>query len=419
MEVVVEKCCGLDVHQASVVACLILTEPGGRGRKQTRTFGATMSELELLCAWLSEFGCTHVAMESTGVYWMPVYQVLEGHFELVVGNASHIKAVPGRKTDVKDAEWLADLVRHGLIRKSFVPPRWQRELRELIRFRRKLVEQRTTEQNRLMKVLEISNVKLSSVVSDVFGVSGRTMVRALIEGKSSAEEVARLARGSLRKKEAALASALRGLVDTQQRFLLQLQLDRVERMEKDLEAVDEKIDATVAPYHEVIARLKQLPGVERVTALTFLAEAGPDMSVFPTANHLAAWAGLCPGNNESAGKRKSQRKRSGNVHLATALIQAAIAASRKKGTYFKEKFWRLKARRGSKRAAVAIARHIIIAAYHMLLKAVDFTDLGSSYLDRIDSAAVRRRLVKRLEASGCKVTLELPRAPEACDAAPA
>lgn len=419
MEVVVEKCCGLDVHQASVVACVILSDAGTRGRKQTRTFGATMGELEALRAWLREIGCTHVAMESTGVYWMPVYQVLEGHFEIVVGNASHIKAVPGRKTDVKDAEWLADLVRHGLIRKSFVPPKWQRELRELVRFRRKLVEQRTTEQNRLMKVLEISNVKLSSVVSDVFGVSGRAMVRALIEGKASAEEVARLARGSLRKKEAALASALRGQVDTQQRFLLQLQLDRVERMEKDLEAVDEKIDATIAPHGKVIERLKQLPGVERVTAVTFLAEAGPDMSVFPTANHLAAWAGLCPGNNESAGKRKSQRKRSGNVHLATALIQAAIAASRKKGTYFKEKFWRLKARRGSKRAAVAIARHIIIAAYHMLQKAMDFTDLGSTYLDRIDSAAVRRRLVKRLEASGCKVTIVLPSAPEVCDAAPA
>lgn len=407
MEAIVEACCGLDVHQATVVACVLIGTADVRPKKKTQTFGTTTKELEQLRAWLTEHGCTHVGMESTGVYWMPVYALLEGHFELVVGNAAHIANVPGRKTDVKDAEWIADLLRHGLIRKSFVPPKWQRALRELVRYRRKLIESATSERNRLQRVLETCNIKLASVASDVFGVSGRAMLRALVEGHATPEAMASLARGGLRKKVDRLVLALEGQLEEQHRFLIGLQLSRVERIEADIQQVDDRIDAALEPHAEVMRRLAQVPGVDRAVAMTIIAELGVDMSVFPTAGHAAAWAGVCPGNNESGGRRRTQGARRGNVHLCTALVQAAMCAARKKGCYLKERFWRLAARRGKKRAAVAVAHSILVAAYHMLRDAADYKDLGPTYLDTLAKSDTKRRLVRRLEGMGYKVSCEV------------
>ena len=408
MEAIVERCkrcIGLDVHQATVVACLLVGPATGRARKEIRTFGTTTTELEELRAWLKEEGCTHAAMESTGVYWMPVYAVLEEHVQLVVGNAAHIKNVPGRKTDVKDAEWIANLLRHGLIRKSFVPPKWQRAMRDLVRYRRKLVESQSAERNRLIRLLETCNIKLATVASDVFGVSGRAMLRALIEGTSSPQQMAELARGSLRRKLEPLARALNGKLDEHHRFLLRLQLERVERIETDIAKVDVEIDAAVARHSESYQRLIQIPGIDRVAAVTVIAELGTDMTVFPSAKHAAAWAGVSPGNSESAGKRLQRGKRRGNVHLCTALVQAALCAARKKGSYLKERFWRLKARRGPKRAAVAVAHNLLVIAYHMLRDNLDYKDLGPDHCDRIAKRSTQRRLVKKLEALGYSVSL--------------
>jgi transposase len=406
MEAIVERSCGLDVHQASVVACLITGRANERPRRTVRTFGTTTAELEELRGWLVEQDCTHVGMESTGVYWMPVFAVLEGYFDLVVGNATHIRNVPGRKTDVKDSEWIADLVRHGLIRKSFIPPKWQRALRDLVRYRRKLIESATAERNRLMRLLETCNVKLSSVASDVFGVSGRAMLRALIEGKATPEEMARLARGVLRKKADRLVLALRGRLEEHHRFLLQVQLDRVERIESDVSLIDGRIDQAIAPHRSTFDLLVTIPGVDRAAAITLIAELGTDMTIFPTARQAAAWAGVCPGNNESAGKRHGHAKRRGNAHLCSALVQAAFGASQKKGSYLRERFWRLAARRGKKRAAMAVAHSILVAAYEMILRAVPFKDLGASYLDRLLEVTVKKRLVRRLEGLGYRVTIE-------------
>jgi len=404
MDAIVEVSCGLDVHQATVVACLLVGRPGRRIERTTRTFGTKTAELEELREWLLASGCTCVGMESTGIYWVPVYTVLEGSFQLIVGNAAHIKNVPGRKTDVKDAEWIADLVRHGLIRPSFVPPKWQRRLRDLVRYRRKLVEAQAAERNRLMRLLETCNIKLASVASDVFGVSGRHMLRALIEGKSTPEEMAQLARGALRKKTDLLTLALHGRLEEHHRFLLHVQLARVEGIEADIAVLDERIEAELAPHKEARDRLMQIPGVDRVVAATMVAELGTDMTVFPTDAHAAAWAGVAPGNRESAGKRQPQGKRRGNVHLCSALVQAAMAASKKKNSYLKERFWKLRARCGPKPAAVAVAHSILIAAYHMLARKTDYKDLGGDYLDRVAGQRAARRLIKRVESLGYKVT---------------
>jgi transposase len=406
MEAIVERCCGLDVHQASVVACLLVGSPDRKPRKEVRTFGTMTADLIRMRDWLQAEGCTHVGMESTGVYWMPVYTVLEGQFDLIVGNATHIKQVPGRKTDVKDSEWLAELLRHGLIRRSFVPPKPLRELRELLRYRRKLIESVTSERNRMLKLLETANIKLATVAADVFGVSGRRMLRALVEGQQAPAQMAELAKGKLRKKLAELARALDGRVEEHHRFLLAMQLERLEQVETTIAQLDERIDQKLVPYAKEHALLTQIPGVDRVGAAVLIAELGIDMSVFPSVRHAAAWAGVCPGNNESAGKRKAQLSRKGNIHLTTALVQAAVAASRTKGTYLKEKYWRLKARRGPMRAALAIAHKILIAAYHMLSRGVGYHDLGSAHLDHVSAKATKRNLVKRLERLGYHVTLQ-------------
>ncbi len=406
MEAIVESCCGLDVHQATVVACILVGKPDRKPRKEVRTFGTVTAELIRMREWLQAEGCTHVGMESTGVYWMPVYTILEGAFELIIGNATHIKQVPGRKTDVKDSEWIADLLRHGLIRRSFVPPKPLRELRELLRFRRKLIESTTCERNRMLKLLETANIKLATVVSDVFGVSGRRMLRALLDGQRTPSQMADLAKGSMRKKMIQLTAALDGRVEEHHRFLLEMQLERLEQVETTIERLDRRIDEKLVPYREQHVRLMQIPGIDRVGAAVLIAELGVDMSVFPSVRHCAAWAGVCPGNNESAGKRKGHPSRKGNVHLTTALVQAAVAASRAKGTYLKEKYWRLKARRGPMRAAMAIAHKILIAAYHMLSRAVDYKDLGTAFLDQASAAITKRGLVKRLERLGYLVSLQ-------------
>ena len=409
MEAVVECCAGLDVHQGSVVVCVLLGATGRKPRKEVRTFATATADLVALRDWLAGLGVTHVGMESTGVYWKPVYAILEGRFELIVGNAHHIKAVPGRKTDVRDAEWIADLVRHGLVRASFVPPPAIRELRDLVRLRRSLSEGLTTERNRTLKLLETANVKLASVASEVFGVSGLAMLRALVENAATPEQMADLARGKLRRKLAPLARALEGRLTEHHRFVLALHLRRMAAIEDDLAALDARIEARMEPFRAQRALLRQIPGVDDRVAATIIAEIGVDMSVFGNAMRLASWAGVCPGNHESAGRQRKGTTRRGNVHLKTALVTAAIGASRRKGSYYKDKYHRLKARRGYLRAAVAIAHKILVAAYHMLASGAPFRDLGESYLDQQARRRTTANLVRRLNGLGYDVMLQ-PRA---------
>lgn len=406
MQTLVERGCGLDVHQATVVACQLIVLKNGRVQKQVRTFGTTTRELMGLREWLLSESCTHVAMESTGVYWKPIYAILEGAFEIVVANAQHVKKVPGRKTDVKDAEWIADLLCHGLLRPSFVPPSPIRELRDLTRYRRKLVESRTAERNRLLKLLETANIKLASVATDVFGVSGLLMLHALVEGKATAQEMAELAKKQLRKKIPELELALEGKVEEHHRFLLRVQLRRLQTVEEDLGILEQRIQEKLKPYAAQFTLLQEIPGIDETLAAAIIAELGVDMGVFENVSQLSSWAGVCPGNNESAGKRRSSRIPKGNVYLKTALVEAANSAAKAKGTYLRDKFYRLKARRGYKRAAVAVGHKILVAIYHMLSHQVCYNELGDVYLDNQKKHHVTRNLVNRLERLGYAVTLQ-------------
>jgi transposase len=412
MHPVIERCCGLDVHQASVVACILIQE-GRTVRKEIRTFKTMTCDLEALRDWLTAQGVTHVAMESTGVYWKPVHAILYGFFELIVANAHHIRHVPGRKTDVKDAEWIAELVRHGLLTASFVPPPAIAELRDLTRYRRKLVETQATERNRTLKLLESANIKLSAVATDVFGVSGMAMLKALIAGDAAPADIADLAKGRLRRKLEPLAQALAGRLTETHRFLLKLQVNRLEEMERDILALDHLIAEKAKPYSRQIGLLIQIPGVDRQIAVVIIADPkgsaskmGVDLSHWPTAQKLAAWAGVCPGNYESAGKARSGRTRKGNLYLKSALFLAATTAARTKGSYLKDKYHRLKARRGAKRAGMAIAHKILMTAYHMLTNGTDYSELGEAYLDKLAEQRITRGLVHRLTNLGYKVTLE-------------
>jgi transposase len=406
MQTLVERGCGLDVHQATVVACLLIVLKNGRVQKQVRTFGTTTRELMGLREWLLSESCTYVAMESTGVYWKPIYAILEGAFEIVVANAQHVKKVPGRKTDVKDAEWIADLLCHGLLRPSFVPPSPIRELRDLTRYRRKLVESRTAERNRLLKLLETANIKLASVATDVFGVSGLLMLHALVEGKATAQEMAELAKKQLRKRIPELELALEGKVEEHHRFLLRVQLRRLRTVEEDLGILEQRIQEKLKPYAAQFTLLQEIPGIDETLAAAIIAELGVDMGVFESVSQLSSWAGVCPGNNESAGKRRSSRIPKGNVYLKTALVEAANSAAKAKGTYLRDKFYRLKARRGYKRAAVAVGHKILVAIYHMLSHQVCYNELGDVYLDNLNKHHVTRNLVNRLERLGYAVTLQ-------------
>lgn len=406
MEAIIERVCGLDVHQAMVVACVLLGRGDEKPRKEIRTFRTVTRELIELREWLQELGCTHVGMESTGVYWKPVHALLEDQFEVIIGNAHHIKNVPGRKTDVKDAEWIADLIRHGLIRASFVPPKPIRVLRDVTRFRKKVVQSRATERNRLLKLLETANIKLSTFLTDVFGASGMAMLRALLKGELGLADIAKLAKGRLRNKLADIELALEGRVEEHHLFILRMQLERLEQADAQVLALDEQIDKLLEPYREEAALLAGIHGFNRVAIPAVIAEMGVDMAAFHSEAHLASWAGVCPGNHESAGKRKRGTKRIGNVHLTTALVEAAQAAVRKKGSYLKSKFHRLKARRGYKRAIVAIAHKLLIAAYHVLSRRTTYQDLGDSYLDRLSKHRTTASLVRRLESLGYTVKLE-------------
>jgi transposase len=360
--------------------------------------------------WLIAEGCTHVAMESTGPYWVPVYGVLEQArgFELVVGNAQHMRNVPGRKTDMKDSEWIATLLRHGLIRKSFVPGKPFRDLRDLVRYHRGLVDAVSAERNRLLKLLETANIKLACVATDVFGVSGRRMLKALLKGDSTPEAMAEMAKGRLRHKRDLLELALQGSLDEHHRRLLEMQLQRIERTEQDVQAIDLEIEARLEPDRVQHELLMQIPGVEWLVAAVIIAELGVDMSVFPTVRHASAWAGVCPGNNQSGGKSKPANVRKGNVYLKTALIQAALGAVRTGGSYYKNKYFRLKARRGTKRAAMAIAHKILIAVYHVLSTGTSYKELGEMYLDRRNRRAVASGLIHRLRRMGYTVQITEP-----------
>ncbi len=406
MDIVHERCCGLDVHKRTVVACVIIPGPNRIPAKQIRTFGTMTRDVLQLADWLGELHVTHVAMESTGSYWKPVWNLLEHSFELLLVNAQHMKAVPGRKTDAKDCEWIADLLRHGLLRASFVPDRFQRELRELTRYRRSLVEERTAEINRLQKTLEGANVKLASVASNVVGKSARAMIELLLAGSMDVARMAQLARGKLRLKIPQLEQALAGEVGPHQRFLIAQQLAHIDFLDDAIEQANAEIHERMRPYEEELNRLDTIPGVGRKAAEEIIAQIGVDMSRFPTHRHLASWAGMCPGNNESAGKQKSGKTRKGNTALRAILTEVAQAAARTRGTYLAAQYHRLTPRRGKKKATVAVGHSILVIAYHLLRERSPYQDLGVHYFDQRDRVALERRLVKRLESLGNRVTLE-------------
>lgn len=406
MDVLVEHACGLDVHQASLAATVLVGRAGQRVTRHRRTFGTLRRDLAALAAWLDEHQVTHVGMEATGVYWLPVYAALEGRFTLVVANAHHVKNVPGRKTDQNDADWLADLVRHGLIRPSFVPDPPQRTLRVLTRQRRTVIESLTRARNQVLKLLESADVKLACVLSDVFGVSGTLMLRALVEGRLSPAAMAALARGQLRQKQGAIAAALEGELSDEMRLVLRLHVEHLEFLERQRAELEAVLEEHLAPHQELIARLCQIPGVDRTAAAVILAEIGPHVRAFADAHRLAAWAGLCPGNRQSGGRVHKSRVRQGNVHLKTALVQAAMAASHRNGSYLQAKYRRLKGRLGPKRAAVAVAHKILIAIYAMLARGVAYRDLGAAYLDQRTRTKTAASLVRRLKALGYVVTLQ-------------
>jgi transposase len=395
-----------------VVAC-VRRAGAKKVQQHTRTFGTTTGELLALADWLTEHAVTHVAMESTGVYWKPVWNLLEEQFEILLVNAQHIKQVPGRKTDVKDAEWIAQLLQHGLLRGSFVPCTPQRELRELTRQRRQLIQARASVANRIQKVLEDANIKLGSVATDVLGVSGRDMLQAIIAGQDDPKVLAELARRRLRAKIPQLQLALRGRVTDHHRFLLRLLLDEVTHLEGLIARLSVRLQEVMpAPFVEAVQRLATIPGIDERAAENILAEIGIDMDQFPGAGHLASWTGMCSGNQQSAGKRQSGRTTKGNRWLRATLVQVAWAASHTKATYLAAQYRRLAARRGKKRALVAVGHTILVIIYHLLKDRTTYHELGPDYFDRLDTERLTRTLVRRLERLGHQVTLQ-PQEPAA------
>jgi transposase len=405
MERVVERCAGLDVHRDTVTACVRVPGVDGERVQELREFGTTTVELLALRDWLMAWGVTVVAMESTGVYWKPVFYLLEDDFECWLLNAKHLKNVPGRKTDVADAAWIAQLVEHGLVRPSFVPPRPIRELRNLTRYRKALIQERTRESQRLDKILQDAGVKLSSVASRTLGVSGKAMLEALVAGTRDPEALADLARGKLRAKIPQLRDALTGRFSDHHALVVGELLAHLDYLEEAAGRLSVAVEELVAPFAEQVGLLRTIPGVDRRTAEVLLAEIGPDMGRFPTAGHLASWAGMCPGNNESAGKHYSGRTRNGSKWLRDALVESAQAAARSKNNYLAAHYARLKGRRGHKRAIIAVGHSILVVAYHMLTRHQPYHDLGADYYLRRDEQAHARRLVRQLEHLGYDVTL--------------
>lgn len=399
-------CAGLDVHKKTVVACVLLTAANGKVSKQVRTFPTTTPQLQSLRGWLGELGVTHVAMESTGVYWRPIFNVLESCMQVILVNAQHMKAVPGHKTDIRDSEWLADLLRHGLLKASFIPPKPIRDLRDLVRARKAIVRQRAQAINRIQKVLETANIKLSSVATDVLGKSGRDMLEGLLAGITEVETLAQMARGRLRAKLPALREALEGYVEPTHRTLLRHLLDHIAFLEGERERLQAAIDPLLAPYEQQVARLSQIPGIERDTATAIVAEIGTDMSRFPSAKHLASWAGVAPGNNQSGGKRLNAPTNKGNRHLRATLAEVVWVISHTKDNYLAAQYHRLARRRGEKRAIVAVSHSLLVIIYHLLRTNQDYHDLGPHFFETLDTSRQRDTAVRRLEALGYTVTLE-------------
>jgi len=398
---------GLDVHKKTVVACVRRLDGRGRISKQVKTFGTMTRDLLELGDWLTRHGVTHVAMESTGVYWKPVFYLLEGRFtELLLVNAQHIKNVPGRKTDVKDCEWIAQLLQCGLLRGSFIPPREIRQLRDLTRQRSQLVADRARVANRIQKVLEDANIKLASVATDVLGVSGRAMLKAMIQGEKDPELLADMAKARLRAKLPQLRQALLGRVTDHHQFLLRTLLEQVDSLERLIASYSERIEQEMAPLAQARDRLQTIPGVDQRTAECMIAELGSNMDQFPSEGHLASWAGLCSGMNESAGKKRSSKTRKGSRWLRQTMVQAAWAASHTQSTYLTAQYRRLASRRGRKRALIALAHTMLGIVYHLLKKGTEYADLGPDYFERRNATRLTRQLVERLERLGHKVILQ-------------
>ena len=404
LSVVYERCCGLDVHKRQVQACLLVTTPAGTVRQEQRSFGTMTEDLLALLDWLVGSGCQAVAMESTGSFWKPIFNLLDGALEILVVNAAHIKQVPGRKTDVRDAAWIAGLLRHGLLRPSFIPARPQRELRDLTRYRMSLVAERSAEVNRLQKVLEDANLKLAGIATDILGKSGREMLDRIVAGETDAARLAQCARGKMTAKIPRLEAALAGTVGTHHRWLLAQQLAHIDELDARLAALNARIGQYLAPFAEAVALLDTIPGVGRQTAETLLAEIGTDMAQFPTAAHLASWAGMAPGNHESAGKRKSGKTRKGSRWLRTTLVVAAQAAGRGKDTALGARYRALAARRGKHRAAVAVGHSILLAAYHILTVHEPYDE--RRHLPKPARPPSPTHLVQQLRALGFAVTIQ-------------
>lgn len=406
MEVIIERACGLDVHKESITACIIT--PKG---KEIQTFSTKTVFLLQLIDWIKEHGCTHVAMESTGVFWKPIVNLLESEkIEFLVVNAQHMKAVPGRKTDVKDAEWIAKLLRHGLLKASFIPDRTQRELRELVRYRRSIIEERARQHNRIQKVLEGANIKLGSVISNVLGVSGRDMLRAIADGEDDPEKLAGYARRTMKKKKDDLALALRGYVNSHQRLMLKTILTHIDFLSDQIDLISQEISDRLADHQEDIERLDSIPGIAPRMAEQILAEIGTDIEKqFPSAAHLCSWAGLVPGSNESAGKRKSATMNKGNKYLKSALVEAAHSIRGSKN-YLGALYRRTAARKGRKRAGISVAHAILRIAYYLLTRKEMYVDLGEDYYDRQKEQSIVKHSVRRLQKLGYNVTITEPSA---------
>jgi transposase len=406
MRTIYEHVAGLDVHKKVIVVCIRVLLGNGECQVEKRNFGTMTADLLALSDWLLSHEITHVAMESTGEYWKPVFNILENNFEVLLVNAQHISKVPGRKTDQSDAEWIAELLQYGLLKASFVPPPGQRELRELNLYLSTFVRERATLANRVQKVLESANIKLGSVASDVLGVSGRAMLNALIAGQATPSEMAELAKGRLREKREELNKALEGRVKAHHRFVLAELLCQIDNLDEAIARFDQQVEEYCRPFEEAVTRLDTIPGVARQTAEIIVSEIGTDMSRFPTADHLAAWAGVAPGNHESAGKRRSGRTRPGNKALRAALNQAAHGAAHTKNTYLAAQYHRLAARRGKKKAIVAVMHSILMIAYHLIQRNEPYREMGSDYFDKQKPEATAKRLVKRLERLGFQVSLQ-------------
>jgi transposase len=405
MELLHPHCAGLDLHKETVVAC-IRYMLNGTVTTEVKSFQTTTQQLMELSDWLSSHGVTHIAMEATGVYWKPVWHILsDGEFELVLANAAHVKNVPGRKTDVNDATWLADLMAHGLIRASFVPDQPTQQMRDLLRTRKQFVRERSSHTQRIQKTLEDANIKLDSVITDIVGLSGRRMIEALIAGETAPEALAALAHGRIHATKAELEAALRGRVTAHHRFMLQLHLDHLDAVNAAIARIDKEVDANVEPFRVAVEMLTTIPGVSSLAAEVMVSEIGIDMSRFKTDGHLISWAGLCPKNDESAGKRRSTRMKKGAPWLKTTLIQCAWAASRTKGSYLQAQYLRIRSRRGPKKAIGAVAASILTAAYHMLKDGTLYQDLGANHFDNRDKGKQVLRLVNRLQSLGFAVQI--------------